>query len=401
MKYRHRVLGLLCLLSLITYLDRICISVAGPRMQRELNIGPAEWGWVVGAFALAYGLFEVPTGLWGDRVGARVPLTRIVAWWSVFTALTGVVSGLRPLILVRFLFGAGEAGAYPIASSAISRWFPVEARARAFGLMWMSSQFGGAAAPLLVVPLQLRYGWRASFFIFGAAGILWSLVWFFWYRDRAPGAAPSPAHTRANWRDLLRQSNVRTVMAIGFCYVYAQYFFIAWLHTFLVVGRGFSETDLYFTSAPFLLGAATNLLGGVASDRAVSRLGPKWGRRVVGFSGLTVSALALTAAAFVQDKPTLLLLLALSYAGTTFQQPSVWAACVDIGGPQAGTVSALMNTAAQIGSFVLSISYGQLAAGTGSYNLALIPIVAALLTGAALWLRVDSASKRNSLPPDS
>ena len=410
MKYRHRVLGLLCLLSLITYLDRICISVAGPRMQQDLNIGPSEWGWVVGAFALAYALFELPGGLWGDRAGARVTLTRIVAWWSVFTALTGAISNLGALLLVRFLFGAGEAGAYPIASASVSRWFPEAGRAQAFGFIWMASQMGGAIVPLLAVPIQMHFGWRVSFYFFGLVGILWSLFWFFWYRDRPAEmrgitsaelaeVEPPPLRdkSRTDWRGLLHCSNVWAIMGVGFCYVFVQYFFIAWLPTFLVRGRGFRETELYYTSAPFLLGALTNLLGGAIGDRAVSRFGLKWGRRAVGVAGLAVSAICLAAAAFVEGKAALLVLLALSYAGTTFQQPSAWAACVDVGGPQSGAVSALMNTAAQIGSLFLSISFGGFVARWRSYDLALAPLVVVLIAGAGLWLFVDAARPVNRL----
>ena len=163
MKQRSRVLGLLCLLLVITYLDRVCISVSGPRMQEALSISPVAWGWVTGTFTLAYAAFEIPSGTLGDRIGPRLVLTRIVLWWSSFTALTGLVSSYYPLVLVRFLFGMGEAGAFPNASIAVSRWFPVTERGRAFGLMLMSSQLGGALAPLLVVPIQAAYGWRASF----------------------------------------------------------------------------------------------------------------------------------------------------------------------------------------------------------------------------------------------
>lgn len=383
MNHRNRVLGLLCAMALITYLDRICISVAGPRIQEELGIGPAEWGWVVGAFALAYGLFEAPSGWWGDRVGARGPLARIVAWWSVFTALTGTVSSLGPLVAVRFLFGVGEAGAFPIASASIARWFSAAERARAFGWIWMTSQLGGAAAPLLVVPLQMRFGWRASFFVFGAVGVVWSVAWLAWYRDK-------PAEERAgDWRGLLGCRSVWVLMGIGFCYVFGQYFFIAWLHTFLVKGRGFAETELYFTAAPFLLGAAANLGGGALGNRAVARWGVTWGRRAMGAGGLALSAVCFGAAALVEDKAAMLALLSASYAGTTLQQPSVWAACVDVGGRRAGLVSALMNTAAQAGSFTLAVTFGELAARWG-YDVALAPVVAALAAGAGLWLLVDA-----------
>ena len=144
MKHQHRVLGMLALLSVITYLDRVCIAVAGPRMQDSLHISPQAWGWVTSAFFLSYSAFEIPTGALGDRIGPRRVLTRIVLWWSAFTSLTGAVSSYSLLLLVRFCFGMGEAGAYPNASTVIARWIPPRRRARAWGIVWMTSQIGAA-----------------------------------------------------------------------------------------------------------------------------------------------------------------------------------------------------------------------------------------------------------------
>src|SRR5499427_6964080 len=176
MRYRNRVLGLVSLLLVITYLDRVCISVAGPRMQEALHIGPVAWGWITGVFTISYAAFEIPTGVLGDRIGPRRVLTRIVLWWSGFTSLTGLVTSYYPLLLTRFLFGMGEAGATPNAAIAVARWFPIHERGRAYGFTLMASQFGGAIAPLLVVPIQARYGWRASFYVFGVLGVAWSAV---------------------------------------------------------------------------------------------------------------------------------------------------------------------------------------------------------------------------------
>lgn len=183
MKYRHRALTLLATLSVLTYLDRVCISVAGPRIQTELSLSPQDWGLVTGAFAIAYALFEVPSGYLGDRFGARAMLARIVLWWSAFTTLTGFVSKLWSLVIIRFFFGAGEAGAYPTASTSVFRWFPEAERGRAFGVIFLSSQLGGAIAPLLIVPLQVHFGWRASFYVFGVLGVVWASAWWRWYRN--------------------------------------------------------------------------------------------------------------------------------------------------------------------------------------------------------------------------
>jgi MFS transporter, ACS family, glucarate transporter len=157
MKYQHRVLGMLSLLAVITYLDRVCIAVSGPRMQDAQHIRSQAWGWVTSVFFLSYSLFEIPTGALGDRIGPRRVLTRVVAWWSAFTSLTGTVSNFHVLLLVRFCFGAGKAGAYPNASAVMVRWIPVAKRTRAWGTVWTTSKVGVALSPLLVVPNVLPH----------------------------------------------------------------------------------------------------------------------------------------------------------------------------------------------------------------------------------------------------
>jgi MFS family permease len=263
LKHRHRVLGLLILLFAITYIDRVCISVAGPRMQADLGIDPVGWGWVTAAFTLAYCLFEIPTGVLGDRSGPRRVLTRIVLWWSVFTSLTGMMSSFRLLLVTRFLFGAGEAGAFPNASIVVARWFPRSQRASISGVLLMASQIGGAVAPLLVVPIQSRYGWRMSFYVFGLLGMLWAMAWYAWFRDspaeksgvnpselaELAGASVAPRHGFP-WFEACRSESVLAVLGTAFCYVYVYTFFQTWFHTFLVKGRGFIEGSLVLSALP-------------------------------------------------------------------------------------------------------------------------------------------------------
>ena len=270
----------------------------------------------------------------------------------------------------------------------------------------MASQLGGAIAPLLVVPIQVHYGWRASFYVFGILGVVWSIVWYRWFRDTpAEKAGVSPAELEETrgliakaqhalaWKIALRSANLWAAMGVAGCYVYTYYFFQSWFHTYLVKARGYSENDLLLSSLPFLVGAAANLGGGIASNALVKKLGLKWGRRSIGVVGLGGAALCTTAVMFTEQRLVTLVLLSLIYGGITFQQPSVFAVCLDIGGEYAGAVVGAMNTAAQIGSFISSLAFGYLVGRYGNYNLPFIPMAALLLIGAWLWLKVDPAEQ--------
>src|SRR5262249_30606673 len=180
---RFVVLGLLCLLSGVLYLDRICMSAAVDSIQTDLGLTNTEASYVLMAFTLAYGLFEVPTGRWGDRMGARRVLTRISLWWSAFTAMTGACMGLWTMVGGRVLFGAGEAGAFPNVARVLSRWFPDEERGRAQGVLLASSLIGGAIAPFLAALMIRAIGWRWTFAAFGGVGAAWAAGFWWWFRD--------------------------------------------------------------------------------------------------------------------------------------------------------------------------------------------------------------------------
>lgn len=446
---RRRVTGLLILLFAITYIDRVCISVAGPRIQEDLGIDPVRWGWVTAMFTLSYCIFEIPTGALGDRIGPRRVLTRIVIWWSAFTSLTGAVSNYYLLLFVRFCFGAGEAGAFPNASIVVARWFPASQRASMAGVMLMASQIGGAIAPLLVVPIQVRYGWRAAFFVFGAVGVLWAVVWYAWFRDtpaekdaerargRLTGAAPAsmtPEHVAADgaapasvartthsagdaaapgdgtsapppamhhhfpWRLAFRSETVLAVLVLAFCYIYVYTFFQTWFHTFLIKGRGFTEGSLVLSALPYAVAACMNLAGGAASDVFVRRFGAKWGRRITGIIGLGAACVFTIAAMLTQHQLMTVILLSLVYGAITFQQSGVFGVCLDIGGSHAGSVVGLMNTAAQVGGFISSLAYGYIVNRFHSYDAPFVPMAIVLFIGTLCWLRIDS-SKVVSTPP--
>ena len=404
MKYRHRVLGLLILLFAVVYLDRVCISVAGPRIQDDLHIDPIGWSWVTAMFTLSYCLFEIPTGALGDRIGPRRVLTRVVLWWSAFTSLTGMVWNYNLLLITRFCFGAGEAGAFPNASVVVSRWFPTTQRAGMSGVLLMASQIGGAIAPLLVVPIQIRYGWRASFYIFGMLGLIWAAVWYTWFRDSPSekrgvslaelnqiGPAATPHAKGFPWRFALRSESVLAMLGMAFCYIYVYTFFQTWFHTFLVRGRGFSEGSLVFSALPYVVAACANLTGGAASDALVRRLGLKWGRRSLGIAGLGSACLFTIAAMVTRQQLLTVILLSLVYGGITFQQAGVFGVCLDIGRRHAGSMVGLMNTSAQVGGLLSTVAYGYLVDRFRSYDAPFVPMAALLLVGAILWFKIDAS----------
>jgi MFS transporter, ACS family, glucarate transporter len=373
-------------------------------MQADLHLSPQDWGYITGAFAIAYALFEIPSGFLGDRFGARAMLTRIVLWWSAFTALTGLASSLWSLVTVRFLFGAGEAGAYPTASTSVFRWFPEAERGRAFGIIFFSSQLGGVLAPLLIVPIQTHFGWRTSFYIFGSFGIAWACGWWRLYRNRPMekvgisereiaeiGLPPEDVPRRFPWQAILANRNVRVIMLSTFSYLYAYYFFLFWLPTYMMQARGFTEAETKLSALPFVLGALSNIVGGFARDAALRRFGPKWGPRLVGVGGLVVAAGSALAAYMAVDRYVALGWLGLCYAGITLQQPTVWATCVDIGKRYAGAVAGCMNTAGAMGGLVSSLICGYWVQRTGNYDVVLLSMAGALVFGAALWLRIDAS----------
>src|SRR5262245_34060861 len=321
-RYRYRVGTVLFLLVVITYLDRVCISFAGPRIQEYLRIGPQQWGWVVGVFAISYGAFEIPGGWMADRFGPRIILARIVLWWSLFTVLTGAISSYPALLLTRFWFGAGEAGAFPNATASIASWFPATERGRTFGFLSLAVQIGGGLSPLLVVPIQMRYGWRTSFYIFGLVGVAWAIVWFWWFRNTPRekrgvsaselceiGDPPTRQRHALPWSAAMRSANFWAILLMGFCYGYGSYFFFTWFPTYLYRARNFTERELLLAAFLFLFGGCANLGSGVSSDFLLKRAGLKAARCRIGMAGFACAALFAFLAAVTASKLGTLFLL--------------------------------------------------------------------------------------------
>jgi len=407
MAYRFRVLGLLFVLVLVMYLDRLCIAVAGPRMQRDMNISPSHWGWVIGAFTLAYAAFEVPSGVLGDRIGARRVLTRIVLWWSAFTALTGAVTSFGMLLAVRFLFGAGEAGAFPNCTSAVSKWIPPSERARSLSVFWTATATAGMLSPPIVVSIEQRHGWRMAFFVFGTLGVFWSVIWYLWFRDsphEKPGIsrlelqkignpAARPSH-HVDWSGLIRNRNFQRLLLMYHTYCWGAYFYLSWLPTYLQIGRGLTETQMQIASAlPSSAGLLGVITGGYMSDRLARTHSLRFARCSVGATGLVISGVLLLAATYTANPWVAVAFITVGLGAMDLMLPVAWSICVDMGGEHAGAISGAMNTSGQIGSLISSVGFGYWVEWSGSYDRALMPLAVMLVISGCLFATIDPARK--------
>ncbi len=408
MKKRYQLVVVFVLFAIITYLDRNSISAIGTDITDELNLSDQQWGLILAAFSLAYGAFEIPTGMLVDRYGPKITLIRIVIWWSIFTVLTGFATGFYFLLIVRFLFGAGEAGAFPTASVAIARWFPKVERGRIQSIIWMGSRLGGAIAPITSIWLASLYGWRSVFFIFGSLGVVWAAVWWFWFKDEPrdmKGISPeevkeieagrslkTTTHSFLPWKKVLRNPNLWALMGMYHCLLYGAYFYMSWMPKYLEKGRGVPKEDLGFlVSLPFILGMAGCLAGGFFSDYFAKKRGIKFGRRYVGMFGLVMAGICMIVGTFIQDINIAIIFLGLGLAFKDFTLPVSWAVATDIGGKHAGSVAGTMGFAGQLGSVIMASAFGYILTATGSYELPVRIIGIFVIVGGLLWFGIDAS----------
>lgn len=404
MKTRHKVLAALFLLSIITFLDRVCMNVVSKYVKADLKLDNEQFGYVLGAFSLAYALFELPTGIMGDKIGPRRVLTRVVVWWSGFTALTGTAFNFIYLLIVRFLFGIGEAGAYPNSSIVISRWFPKTETGKAQSAIWAAARIGGALTPLIVIPLVHSLGWRMAFGVLGMVGALWAVGWYFWFRDEPSeksgiseeeikeieAGRNSVKDHQINWKIALKDSNIIYLMLMCHLFFYASYFFTNWSATYFQEGRGLTEDDTKkFVSLSYFLGAFGCVIGGYLSDWLVKKRGLRFGRRAVGVVGLGMSAVLFLIAGLTKDNQLAGYSLALCVLSKDLALPVAFATCVDIGKQNSGTVTGSMNFAGQLGGFFITIIFGIIVKQTNNFELPLFLIAGCLIVSALLWLKID------------
>lgn len=407
---RHLVLALVVGAYMITYMDRVNLASAVPVIQRELGFSMITIGWIFAAFRWGYAFFQIPGGWMGDRIGGRRALSLVVIWWSIFTSLTAFAWNALSMGVCRFLFGMGEAGAFPIATRSLSGWMLPTERGFAQGLTHAASRVGAALTPPLVVLLMLRFGWRAPFFLFGLIGVCWSAAWYWYYRDTPSehrftndaekslienSVGVRAVRTQAvPWGRILRSPSLWTLSLMYFCYGYSIDIYLDWFPKYLNDHRGFNLTQMgFYASLPLLAGAAGDLFGGTVSDRCARRFGNlKLARRVVAVAGFILAAIFILPATFTANSTASVLYSCVAVFGLEVTVGVAWAIPLDIGGEYAGTVASVMNTFGNLGSAVSPVLLAYLV-GVYGWNLPFVVCAVMCVGGAAFGLAIDADKK--------
>ncbi|HEY7424166.1 MAG TPA: MFS transporter, partial [Gemmataceae bacterium] len=345
------------------------------------------------------------------------------------------VNSLTALLLIRFLFGLGEAGAYPNLTRVVGDWFPFHERAFAQGAIWMSARLGGAFAPFIIGRLSAALGWRQAFWVLGAAGVSWCVVFWIWFRD-TPEEKPECNEAE---RDLIRTGNSEQVpvrseeqgvrseqftsslpapqrnpfagrlvfsltvwsMCAASCFVcFGWYFYPTWQPQYLkdVYGISYEGSEL-LTGLPFLFGAVGSLLGGRLSDWLVRRTGQRrWGRSLMGIVGFTTAGLCVLGTGYTTTAWQAVALLCAAFLVNDLAIPVIWAVCADIGGSYVGTVAGIMNMAGGVGAVLSPILIPYVLAmlpaeysGPERWRLIFAGLAASWFLGALSWIFIDAS----------
>jgi MFS transporter, ACS family, glucarate transporter len=409
-RVRYRVVALIVALGMITYLDRACISTLAPAISQEFSLSKVQMGYVFSAFALAYAVFEIPTGWFADRHGTRSVLARIVVWWSAFTIATGFAFNYTSLLVTRFLFGVGEAGAWPCVARTFSRWIPQAERGRVQGIFFAAVHLAGGLTPLIVAQMVTVMPWRGVFMCFGVIGLVWAAIWHAWFRNEPTehsGVSPrelaeitsdrGPAQQHGlrgmPWSRLFRSRNILALCVMYFPNSFVIYFCITWLPTYLNEQHGFTATRLaLLTALPLFSSVIGDLFGGVIMDVVTKRLGLRAGRCGVGAVSYAIACAALLLVPFMAQPLVAVGLIALATMATMFCLPAAWAICIDIGRENAAVVGATMNTAGQVGSLLCPLVVAYTLKWFNNWNVSILTMAFLFFTGMIAWCVIKPSS---------
>jgi sugar phosphate permease len=408
-KTRWLVLLLISVMYMITYMDRAGISIAAPSMAREFGFSQTAIGIVFSVFLWAYSIGQIPAGWFADRFGPRLVLLIIVPFWSLMTAMTAVASGVVSLVVIRFVFGLAEAGAFPTATRSMQLWFPRSERGIVHGVTHSFSRFAIAIVPFLAVSIIAAFGWRWIFYIFGAAGLFWSLAFYWLYRNLpedhrnvnlaelaqirgwdADGKIKPPLdlqkRRKVPWKTIFRSANMWYIAAGYGCFYYGTYFYVTWFPTYLIEYRHLSLKAVgTLASLPLFAGMAGDILGGTLTDKVYRKTGDlKFARRIVAAPAMLASGGCLIPAAMTHHAGTAIFCLTGSLFFLELVISPAWAVPMDVGGEFSGTVSGVMNMAGSVVASFSPIIFGFLIQ-RGMWITPFFISAGVLLTGALIW----------------
>jgi ACS family glucarate transporter-like MFS transporter len=410
-RVRVGLVFLLFVISAIAFLDRTNISVAGVQMRQEYGIDRIQLGWVFSAFLIGYAAFQVPAGWLAARYGPRLLLTWALVWWGMFSIATALVPpdgahAILTLAIVRFALGIGEAAVYPSANQFVARWVPASERGKANGLIFAGVGAGSGLTPPLITAIIVMGGWRASFYVCAAIGLVVAALWYWLARDRPQdhaGVSPAElAHIEAGlppapkaepvaipWRAILSSRNVWGLFLSYFAFGYVIWIFFSWFFIYLAEARGLDlKASALYGMAPFLAMTVGCLGGGVLNDAISKRRGLYAGRSGLAMVAFVLTGVFLLVGSRVDSAPLAVAVLALGGGAIYVSQSSFWSVTADIAGRHTGVVSGLMNVGCQVGGAITSsltpwiaAQYGWVAAfGTGAVI---------VLAGTLAWAVVD------------
>lgn len=405
-RVRHSVVLLAVVINLICYTDRVCIAVAGPEMRKAFDFSQAQMGLVYSIFSLSYFLGQTPWGMAADRFGARSLVSFAVAGWSVFTALTAAAWSFTSLLLIRFTFGALEAALSPSVASAFSKWIPATERSTAFGAFLGGGRLGGAITPPIAGYLVYHYGWRTPFVIFGAMGLLWGVLWFYWFRNRpqehpaitpqeleriSAGVLPAAAKVAPlPWGELLSSTRLWCLLLAAFGSTFLWQFYITWFPTYLREHRGMSLAEsAFYASIPFALGVGATWAGGILTDWIGRRSDDRFARTVIGLVSLSAAAILMSAGVWCPQAGLAALLMGCAAGAVDLYLGAAWSSAIDIGGSSGGAVAGLMNAASNCAGFASPALMGWVLQRSGDWDSVLLFGAATTAISAVLWLFVN------------
>lgn len=407
---RWLILGLLFAISIVTYIDRVNISVTARQMMPALGITEQEMGFVFSAFVVGYALFQIPGGWLSDRWGIRIVLMIALIWWSCFTAWTAVAATsflaaplgvVGALACVRFFLGVGEAAALPTFNRAVTDWLPRHERGLGIGIAIGGIGIGAAITPPLTAWVMVNYGWQTAFYLSSALGLGLAAIWWFlaadrptshrWHTHHETEALRSPVPTKQPsipWRALRHTPSVWWLVLSYGCLGYVAYVYMSWFYLYLVNERGFTIlSGGLFAAAPFLAILVSCPLGGWVTDRLTMKHGVTRGRQIAGMTGMGFAAGSIALGANAESPYLAIASLSLGAGWLYFTVGAYWSSTSDLSPAHAGSLSGLMNMGANIGG-AISPTFTPWIAQQWGWSASLSVAAVMALIGGVMWLGI-------------